>query len=221
MSKKTQTPKPATGTTFAKGVTVSTIADAVEARERADAQSFDAQYEEAKQLGHLHRFAESTKKATGRTISDHLETVRNAVPAGFRPSIKTLQNRAKEGRNLIDCKGLTLTKARKLRDELAATPGKKVTLRNVIALATGSKVEGKTKKGEDETPTDDANTVRTTVDAKAPGSDTLATANLSDDPNTASLEWVQLGMKAAKDCNVEWGDWLKVAGLQVAETVNA
>ena len=74
------------GTTFAKGVTVSTIADAVEARERADAQSFDAQYAEARQLGYLHRFAESTKKATGRTISDHLETVRNAVPASFRPS---------------------------------------------------------------------------------------------------------------------------------------
>lgn len=218
--KKQTTPQPATGTTFAKGVTVSTIADAVEARERADAECFDAQYAEARQLGYLHRFAEANKKATGRTISEHLETVRNAVPAGFRPAMKSLQNRAKEGRHLIDCKGLTLARARKLRAELEATPGKKVTLRNVIALATGSKVEGKSKK-EDETPTTDPGTVRTTVDAKAPGSDTLATANMSDDPNTACLEWVQLGMKAAKACNVSWSDWLKVAGLTVAETVNA
>ena len=108
-----------------------------------------------------------------------------------------------------------------MRDELAETPGKKVTLRNVIALATGSTVEGKTKKDDDETPTDDPGTVRTTVDAKAPGSTTPATANLSDDSNTACLEWVQLGMKAAKACNVSWADWLKLAGLTVAETVNA
>lgn len=214
---KTQNPQPATGATFAKGVTASSVIDAIKARQKNDLEAFDAQWEEARQLGHVHRFAEANKKATGRTIADYLSPIAQATGV----ALKTLQNRSKEGSRLLSAKGLTKAVRDKLRKQLEAE-GKKVSVRNVILLHTGGKVEKKsTEKKEDETPTNDPGTVRTTVDAKAPGSTTPATANMSDDPNTASLEWLQLGMKAAKACNTEWADWLKFAGLQIAETVKA
>ncbi len=210
--------KPATGTTFAKNVTVSTVADAIETRERSEAQSFDAQFEEAKQLGHVHRFAESNKKATGRTISDHIETVLNAVPTAYRPSLKTVSNRAKEGRNLLDAKpALTLTKARKLREELMSTPGKKVSLRNVIALHTGAKVEEKSTKPKDnEDETENPGNSRTMADAKVPGQLVAATANLSDDPKVAALEYAALAVSVSKQfAGLTHAEFLKMAGLQV------
>jgi hypothetical protein len=48
-----------------------------------------------------------------------------------------------------------------------------------------------------------------------------ATAKLSDDPATAALEWLALGKKAAKDCNVEWSKWLATAGLHEYKKVTA
>lgn len=211
-------PTPATGTTFAKGITASTVIDAVLARQGADTAAFDAQWEEARQLGHVHRYAEANKKATGRTIADHLAPIAQAK--GVNTSAKTLRNRAAEGRRLIDAKGLTKARRDKLRKQLEAE-GQKVSVRNVIALHTGGKTEKKTatKKEEPETPTPTVN--RTTVDAKVSGSDMLATANLSDDSQVASLEWLTLGKKAAKDCNVEWAEWLKMAGLTEAAKVKA
>ena len=88
----TSSTKPATGTTFAKGVTASTVIEAVNARKDADRASFDAQWEEARQLGHVHRYAEANKKATGRTITDHLAPIAQAT--GVAP--KSLRNRAAE-----------------------------------------------------------------------------------------------------------------------------
>lgn len=209
------TPKPATGTTFAKGVTASTVIDAVNARKGADVASFEAQWEEARQLGHVHRFAEANKKATGRTITDHLAPIAQAT--GVAP--KSLRNRAAEGRRMIDAKGLTKARRDKLRKQLE-DEGQKVSVRNVIALHTGGKTEKKTSaKKDDETPTPTTN--RTTVDAKVSGSEMPATANLSDDSQVASLEWLTIGKKAAKDCNVEWAEWLKMAGLTEAAKVNA
>ena len=213
--KKQNTP-PATGTTFAKGVTASTVIDAVNARKDADRASFDAQWEEARQLGHVHRYAEANKKATGRTITDHLAPIAQAT--GVAP--KSLRNRAAEGRRLIDAKGLTKAKRDKLRKQLEAE-GQKVSVRNVIALHTGGKTEKKTATKKDgETPTTPT-TNRTTVDAKVSGSEMPATANLSDDSKVASLEWLTIGKKAAKDCNVDWSEWLKMAGLTEAAKVNA
>ena len=207
---------PATGTTFAKGVTASTVIDAVNGRKSADLKSFDAQWEEARQLGHVHRFAETTKKATGRTISDHLHPIAQACAV----SIKTLQNRAGEGRKLIDSKGLTKAVRDKLRKQLEAD-GKRVSVRNVIALHTGGKVEGKTsEKKEEEKPTT-AGVVRTTVDAKVKGSETPATGNFSDDVNTAALEYREIGLKIAKACNVDYADFLKLASLQELAKVTA
>ena len=201
--------KPATGTTFAKGVTASTVIDAVNERKNADLKSFDAQWEEARQLGHVHRFAETTKKATGRTISDHLQPIAQSTGV----SLKTLQNRAGEGRKLIDAKGLTKAVRDKLRKQLEED-GKKVSVRNVIALNTGGKVEGKTsEKKEQEKPTT-TGVVRTTVAAKVKGSETPATGNFSDDVNTAALEYREIGLKIAKACNVDYADFLKLASLQ-------
>lgn len=207
--KKQNTP-PATGTTFAKGITTSTVIDAVKAREGADKKAFDAQWEEARQLGYVHRYAESTKKATGRTISDHLEPIAHA--AGV--VLKSLQNRAGEGRKLVDAKGLTTARRDALRKQLEKD-GQKVSVRNVIKAHIGAKTEQKSSTPKEDQPTVKPGTVRTTVDAKVAGSNLPATANLSDDPKVAPLEWVALGMKAAKDCNVTWNDWLKDSGLQV------
>lgn len=206
---------PATGTTFAKGITTSTIVDAVNARRDADRASFDAQWEEARQLGHVHRFAESTKKATGRTITDHLQPIAHASGV----SIKTLQNRAGEGRKLIDAKGLTKARRDKLRKQLEAD-GKKVNVRNVIALHTGGKVEKKTVTKDEEKPTT-GGPIRTTVDAKAPGSEVPATANLSDDVATAALEYQKIGIEIAKACNTEYSEFLRMAGLQELNPVTA
>lgn len=205
---------PATGTTFAKGITASSVIDAVNARKNADLKSFDAQWEEARQLGHVHRFAETTKKATGRTISDHLQPIAQATGV----SLKTLQNRAGEGRKLIDSKGLNKARRDKLRKQLEAE-GKKVSVRNVIALHTGGKVEKKTSEKKDETTA--PGPVRTTVDAKVKGSETAATGNFSDDVNTAALEYREIGLKIAKACNVDYADFLKLAGLQELAKVTA
>ena len=203
------------GTTFAKGVTASTVIDAVNARKDADRASFDAQWEEARQLGHVHRYAEANKKATGRTITDHLAPIAQAT--GVSP--KSLRNRAAEGRRLIDSKGLTKARRDKLRKQLE-DEGQKVSVRNVIALHTGGKTEKKTAaKKDDETPTPQVN--RTTEAVKVNGSETAATANLSDDSQVAALEWVALGKKAAKTCNCDWAEWLKIAGLTTAAKVNA
>lgn len=209
-------PTPATGTTFAKGVTASTVIDAVNARKDADRASFDAQWEEARQLGYVHRFAEANKKATGRTITDHLAPIAQAT--GVSP--KSLRNRAAEGRRLIDAKGLTKAKRDKLRKQLE-DEGQKVSVRNVIALHTGGKTEKKTATKKDGEEATTPTTNRTTVDAKVSGSEMPATANLSDDSQVASLEWLSIGKKAAKDCNCEWAEWLKMAGLTEAAKVKA
>lgn len=209
--------KPATGTTFAKGVTASTVIDAVKARKEADLKSFDTQWEEARQLGYVHRFAEANKKATGRTISDYLQPIAHATGV----ALKTLQNRSKEGSKLLSAKGLTAAVRNKLRAQLEAE-GKRVSVRNVIALHTGGKVEKKTsEKKEDEKPTTPG-VVRTTVDAKVNGSEIPATGNFSDDVKTAALEYQAIGIKIAKACNEDYTEFLKLAGLQViAEKVNA
>ena len=210
------TPKPAMGTTFAKGVTASSVIDAVKARRDADRASFDAQWEEARQLGHVHRYAEANKKATGRTITDHLAPIAQAT--GVSP--KSLRNRAAEGRRLIDAKGLTKAKRDKLRKQLE-DEGQKVSVRNVIALHTGGKTEKKTsaKKDDDEKRTPTTN--RTTEAVKMKGSETPATVNLSDDSQVAALEWLTLGKKAAETCNCNWAEWLKIAGLTEAAKVKA
>ena len=209
--------KPATGTTFAKGITASSVIDAVKARQDADLKSFDTQWEEARQLGHVHRFAEANKKATGRTIADHLTPIAQATGV----ALKSLQNRSKEGSRILSAKGLTKAVRNRLRKQLEAD-GKKVSVRNVILLHTGGKVEKKsTKKKEDENPTTPG-VVRTTVDAKVKGSDTPATGNFSDDVKTAALEYQAIGIKIAKACNEDYANFLKLAGLQViAEKVNA
>ncbi len=208
---------PATGTTFAKNVTTSTVIDAVIARQGAEDASFDAQWEEARQLGHVHRFAEANKKATGRTITDHLAPIAQAK--GVKASPKTLRNRAAEGRRLVDAKGLTKAVRDRLKKQLE-DEGQKVSVRNVIALHTGGKTEKKTSaKKDDETPTPATN--RTTEAVKVEGSETAATANLSDDSKVASLEWLALGKKAAKTCNADWAEWLKMAGLEEAKKVKA
>jgi len=205
--KKQNTP-PATGTTFAKGVTASTVIDAVKARKDADRASFDAQWEEARQLGHVHRYAEANKKATGRTITDHLAPIAQAT--GVAP--KSLRNRAAEGRRLIDAKGLTKARRDKLRKQLEEE-GQKVSVRNVIALHTGGKTEKKTATKDEPKDAPKAGEIRTPAAAVVDGD--TATANLSDDPKTAALQWVALGMDAAKTCNVDFSEWLKIAGLQV------
>ena len=161
-------PKPATGTTFAKGVTASTVINAVNARKGADVASFEAQWEEARQLGHVHRYAEANKKATGRTITDHLAPIAQAT--GVAP--KSLRNRAAEGRRLIDAKGLTKARRDKLRKQLEAE-GQKVSVRNVIALHTGGKTEKKTSAKKDE-PSATPQVNRTTVDAKVSGEVTIS-----------------------------------------------
>jgi hypothetical protein len=208
--------KPATGTTFAKGVTASTVIDAVKARQDADLKSFDTQWEEARQLGYVHRFAEANKKATGRTISDHLQPIAHATGV----ALKTLQNRSKEGSKLLSAKGLTKAVRDKLRKQLESE-GKRVSVRNVIALHTGGKVEKKTSEKKEEKPTTPG-VVRTTVDAKVNGSEIPATGNFSDDVKTAALEYQAIGIKIAKACNEDYTEFLKLAGLQViAEKVTA
>lgn len=82
----------------------------------------------------------------------------------------------------------------------------------------GVKVDKTDKEREQDAKTD---TIRTEVEAKAPGSTETATAKLSDDPATAALEWLALGKKAAKDCNVEWSKWLATAGLHEYKKVTA
>ena len=202
--------KPATGTTFAKGVTVSTVIDAVNDRKNADLKSFDAQWEEARQLGHVHRFAESNKKATGRTIADHLSPIAQATGV----ALKSLQNRSKEGSRILSAKGLTKAVRDKLRKQLESD-GKKVSVRNVILLHTGGKVEKKTSEKTEDEPTKKPGVVRTTVDVKVKGSDTPATGNFSDDVKTAALEYQEIGIKIAKSCNEDYAEFLKLAGLQV------
>jgi len=202
--------KPATGTTFAKGVTVSTVIDAVNDRKNADLKSFDAQWEEARQLGHVHRFAESNKKATGRTIADHLSPIAQATGV----ALKSLQNRSKEGSRILSAKGLTKAVRNKLRKQLESD-GKKVSVRNVILLHTGGKVEKKTSEKTEDEPTKKPGVVRTTVDVKVKGSDTPATGNFSDDVKTAALEYQEIGIKIAKSCNEDYAEFLKLAGLQV------
>jgi len=203
--------KPATGTTFAKGITAASVIDAVNERKNADLKSFDTQWEEARQLGHVHRFAEANKKATGRTIADHLTPIAQATGV----ALKTLQNRAGEGRKLIDSKGLTKAVRDKLRKQLE-TEGKRVSVRNVIALHTGGKVEKKTSDKERE-EANEGNSIRTEVEAKAPGSKGAAKMDVSDDPQVAALEWLKLGQKAAKACNVDFSKFLQTAGLHQYE----
>ena len=82
----------------------------------------------------------------------------------------------------------------------------------------GVKVDKTDTEREQDAKTD---TLRTEVEAKAPGSTEAAKASLSDDPATASLEWLALGKKAAKDCNVEWSKWLATAGLHEYKKVTA
>lgn len=208
---------PATGTTFAKGVTASTVIDAVKARQKTDLESFETQWEEARQLGYVHRFAEANKKATGRTISDHLQPIAHATGV----ALKTLQNRSKEGSRLLSAKGLTKAVRDKLRKQLE-TEGKRVSVRNVIALHTGGKVEKKTSEKKEEEKSNTPGVVRTTVDAKVNGSKIPATGNFSDDVKTAALEYQAIGIKIAKACNEDYTQFLKLAGLQViAEKVTA
>jgi hypothetical protein len=190
---------PATGTTFAKGVTASTVIDAVKARQKTDLESFETQWEEARQLGYVHRFAEANKKATGRTISDHLQPIAHATGV----ALKTLQNRSKEGSKLLSAKGLTTAVRNKLRKQLE-TEGKRVSVRNVIALHTGGKVEKKTSEKKEEEKSNTPGVVRTTVDAKVNGSKIPATGNFSDDVNTAALEYQAIGIKIAKACNTNY-----------------
>ena len=203
---------PATGQTFAKGVTASTVIDSVKAYDDLKRKTFESEFEMSRQLGHVHRFAEANKKATGRTISDHLQPIANACGL----TLKTLQNRAKEGKELVDSK-LTITKARKAYDELSKPDSQqKASLRNVIALHTGAtKVETKTQAKDESKADPKAGDVRTLPAVKVKGSDKPATANLSDDGHTAALEWLQIGVQAAKATNVEWAEWLKIAGLKV------
>ena len=202
-----QSTPPATGTTFAKGVTASTVIDAVKARKDADRASFDAQWEEARQLGHVHRYAEANKKATGRTITDHLAPIAQAT--GVSP--KSLRNRAAEGRRLIDAKGLTKGRRDKLRKQLE-DDGQKVSVRNVIALHTGGKTEKKTAAKDEKKDAPKPGEIRTPAAAVVNGD--TATANLSDDPKTAALQWLALGVDAAKTTSVDFNEWLKMAGLQ-------
>lgn len=82
----------------------------------------------------------------------------------------------------------------------------------------GVKVDKTDKEREQDAK---SNTIRTEVEAKAPGSSEAAKASLSDDPATASLEWLALGKKAAKDCGMEWSKWLAAAGLHEFKTVKA
>ena len=82
----------------------------------------------------------------------------------------------------------------------------------------GVKVDKTDKEREQDAKSD---TIRTEVEAKAPGSSEAATASLSDDPATASLEWVALGKKAAKDCGLTWAEWLAAAGLHEFKKVKA
>jgi len=201
---------PATGQTFAKGVTASTVIDSVKAYGDNVKKTFESEFEMGRQLGHVHKFAEANKKATGRTISDHLQPIANACGV----SLKTLQNRAKEGRKLVDSR-LTIAKARKVYGELSKPESQqKASLRNVIAAHMGTKVEAKTQAKDETKPDPKAGDVRTLPAVKVKGSDKPATANLSDDGHTAALEWLQIGVQAAKATNVEWAEWLKIAGLQ-------
>jgi len=202
---------PATGQTFAKGVTASTVIESVKAYGDNVKKTFESEFEMARQLGHVHKFAEANKKATGRTISDHLQPIANACGV----SIKTLQNRAKEGRKLVDSR-LTITKARKVYGELSKPESQqKASLRNVIAAHMGAKVEAKTQAKVETKPDPKAGEIRTLPAVKVKGSDKPATANLSDDGQVAALEWLQIGVESAKATNVEWTEWLKIAGLQV------
>ena len=202
---------PVTGQRFAKGVTASTVIDSVKAYGDNVKKTFESEFEMVRQLGHVHRFAEGNKKATGRTISDHLQPIANSCGV----SLKTLQNRAKEGRKLVDSK-LTITKARKVYGELSKPESQqKASLRNVIASHMGAKVETKTQAKDESKEAPKAGDVRTLPAVKVKGSDKPATANLSDDGHTAALEWMQIGVQAAKATNVDWAEWLKIAGLQV------
>lgn len=78
----------------------------------------------------------------------------------------------------------------------------------------GVKVDKSDKEREE---ANEGNTIRTEVEAKAPGSKGAATMDVSDDPQVAALEWLKLGQQAAKACNVDFTKFLQTAGLHQYE----
>jgi len=82
----------------------------------------------------------------------------------------------------------------------------------------GVKVDKSDKEREEAKGGD---TIRTEVEAKAPGSTGPATMDVSDDPQVAALEWLKLGQQAAKACNVEFSKFLQTAGLHQYKEVKA
>ena len=184
------------------------------------------------QVGRLHFIA----KEEGAKIADALEP----AAKGAAVSVKTLQKLTTPGRAIFDKFGALAPVPVDIlsdADKLAAyRKGKTQAARDFNKAAkaleafefpknarkfgqelAGVKVDRTDKERAEEKAA--APTIRTTADATVNGD--TATANLSDDAKTASLQWVALGKQAAKECNVDWSEWLRMAGMHETKAVKA
>jgi hypothetical protein len=185
------------------------------------------------QVGRLHFLA----KEDGAKIADALEP----AAKGAAVSVKTLQKLTTPGRAIFDKFGalepLTVDVLSDA-DKLSAYRQKKTTAARAFNKAAkaleasdspdnarkfGQSLAGvKVDRTDKERATDKAESaakVRTLAAANVDGD--AATANLSDDPKTASLQWVALGVDAAKKANVEWSEWLRMSGMHQTKAVKA
>ena len=185
------------------------------------------------QVGRLHFLA----KEDGAKIADALEP----AAKGAAISVKTLQKLTTPGRAIFDKFGAldplpvdVLSDA----DKLAAhRKGKTAAARAFDKAAkaleasdspdnarkfgqslAGVKVD-RTDKERAAEKAEAVPSVRTTAAAKVDGD--TATANLSDDAKTAALQWAALGRDAAKQCNCDWNDFLRMAGMHEVRKVKA
>ena len=185
------------------------------------------------QVGRLHFLA----KEDGAKIADALEP----AAKGAAVSVKTLQKLTTPGRAIFDAFGalapLTVDVLSDADKMAAYRKGKTAASRafNKAAKAleasdspdnarkfgqslAGVKVD-RTDKERAADKADSAASVRTTAAAKVDGD--TATANLSDDAKTAALQWAALGRDAAKQCNCDWTEFLRMAGMHQVTAVKA
>lgn len=188
------------------------------------------------QVGRLHFLA----KEDGAKIADALEP----AAKGAAVNVKTLQKLTTPGRAIYDAFGAldpvpvdVLSDA----DKLAAyRKGKTAAARafNKAAKAleasespdnarkfgqslAGVKVDrtDKERAADKADKAESAAKVRTLAEANVNGD--AATGNLSDDVQTAALQWVALGKDAAKKCNCDWADFKRLAGMHEVTKVKS
>ena len=188
------------------------------------------------QVGRLHFLA----KEDGAKIADALEP----AAKGAAVSVKTLQKLTTPGRAIFDKFGAlapiavdVLSDADKLSQyRQGKTQAARAFNKAAKALEASESPDNARKFGQslagvkvDRTDkeraadkadkAESAAKVRTLAAANVAGD--AATANLSDDPKTAALQWVALGVDAAKKANVEWSDFLRMAGMHQTKAVKA